>query len=129
MYTLKNMRRCRTPLYPPLYCSYFQRYQVAEAVRAEVERGTQLLEDAQMSPNKWEKLITSANFGRHDGSPRNGMEVLARDGMTLAAIAEKAIPELATLDPNIVTRIQIEALYGSLPVFVSAWQPSCCHPR
>ncbi|OBZ72941.1 Mitochondrial translation optimization protein 1 [Grifola frondosa] len=81
-----------------------------EATREEIARVTELLKSCVMSPQGWQ------NYGlgrRLDGNMRSAFELLRHRNFPLSVVSS-AIPELATVDPQILARVEIDGIYSHL---------------
>ncbi|KAI0773122.1 glucose-inhibited division protein A subfamily [Trametes elegans] len=80
-----------------------------EETRAELARVTELLQSCVLSPQRWQ------NFGidrKRDGAMKSAFELLRHRNVPIHALTP-VIPELNSVHPHILTRVETDAVYSS----------------
>ncbi|KAM5545802.1 hypothetical protein V8D89_000840 [Ganoderma adspersum] len=80
-----------------------------EATRAELGRVTELLQSCVLSPQKWQAY----GFDRkRDGALKSAFELLHHRSVPVEALMT-VLPELASVHPHILSRVETDAIYSS----------------
>ncbi|MDZ7710085.1 MAG: tRNA uridine-5-carboxymethylaminomethyl(34) synthesis enzyme MnmG [Roseovarius sp.] len=98
-----------TPLGIDVGCVGETRQRAFEDKMARLNSVRTRLESASYTPRD---LTTAGIVVNHDGARRNGMQVLAFPGITLADLASLD-PDLLTADPDIATQLKNDATYAN----------------
>ncbi|KAH8105159.1 mitochondrial translation optimization protein [Cristinia sonorae] len=78
------------------------------STKAEIERVSEYLKSYVLSPQAWEKLGFDVQL---NGIMRSAFDMLRHQGVTLDGI-KAALPEIATMDFNILDRVAIDGRYN-----------------
>ncbi|KAI0795900.1 glucose inhibited division protein A-domain-containing protein [Abortiporus biennis] len=84
-----------------------ERWSHLVATRNEIQRVTDLMKGIVMTPHKWAKFKIQV---QDNGVPRSAFDMCRHKGVTLQDIIA-AVPELATIDEYILTRVAIDGRY------------------
>ncbi|KAI0755509.1 glucose-inhibited division protein A subfamily [Fomes fomentarius] len=80
-----------------------------EGTRSEIKRVTEMLQSLVLSPTKWQ----SHGFDRKaDGNLKSAFEMLRHRNVPMDALTS-VLPELSSVHPHILTRVQTDAVYSS----------------
>ncbi|KAI0654280.1 glucose-inhibited division protein A subfamily [Cubamyces menziesii] len=80
-----------------------------KSTRAEIARVTELLRSCVLSPQQWQRH----GFDRKlDGAMRSAFEMLRHQNVAIEALTA-VLPELKSVHPHILTRVQTDAVYRS----------------
>ncbi|KAF8634667.1 hypothetical protein AX15_000768 [Amanita polypyramis BW_CC] len=85
------------------------RWSAFESTCEKIEEARKLLRSISLSPQRW---ISYGFNVQRDGVPRSAYELLRYPGVTATKLLP-VIPELADMDPLILTRVQIEGHYSA----------------
>ncbi|KAG0335972.1 Mitochondrial Translation Optimization, partial [Podila humilis] len=89
-------------------CVSDYRWRVFQEMEKDMERGIELMNNLVLSPSKW----AEHGFGKSDdGIKRSAMDLLAFPNVSMDQFYE-AIPELKSLDSNVLSKIQVEGAYA-----------------
>ncbi|RPD53908.1 glucose-inhibited division protein A subfamily [Lentinus tigrinus ALCF2SS1-7] len=80
-----------------------------ESMRSELARVTEMLQSCVLSPQKWQQF----GFERkRDGNKRSAFELLRHRNVSIHALTN-VLPELASVHPHILMRVETDAVYRS----------------
>ncbi|CAG8477868.1 9561_t:CDS:10 [Ambispora gerdemannii] len=82
-------------------------WKLFKETESQMSRGTQILEDFELSPQKWKVLGININ---QDGIKRSAVQIMGQHGITFDRLAE-LVPGLSDISPSLRNRLWIEGLY------------------
>nr|CAG8478547.1 14406_t:CDS:10 [Entrophospora candida] len=90
-------------------CVSEHRWKIYKEVEEQFEKGTTLLKQFLLSPQKWKTIGVNVAF---DGVVRSAIEIIGVRGVSIDYL-EKYIPRLSEIEKSVQQRLLIEAIYGS----------------
>lgn len=88
-------------------CVSSYRYNMYQQTEEQIHRGTKLLQDYVLSPQKWNELGIKVCL---DGNVRSANDILGSHNVTISGLLH-IIPELSEIGPSVRQRLYIAAIY------------------